>query len=165
MSAAVKSSPAGQKSGKSKSAGKKKKSKRLYYIGVPAALLTALVIFGLMPIKGTIKYGICKVFIEQRTTYPEHLRFLSLLERPNDARIEYTLINEFGETQFNTILCVYSTDPNAGLVLSDVILNRKKLDRAELAAFNKSIPAILAYPPEIKAPLKLSEDLMDLWSQ
>src|SRR5687768_12472027 len=105
MSAAVKAPPA---EGKRK---KKKKSRLRYYIGIPTALLALLVLYGLMPIKGTIKYGICKVFVEKRTIYPSELRVVSLLERGNDVRMEYTYINEFGSVQLNTVTCVFRPDP------------------------------------------------------
>jgi hypothetical protein len=162
MSAAAKLPSAGQKG---KKAGKEKKSRLRYYIGIPLGLLVMLYIYGNMPIKGTIKYGICKVFIEQRTLYPEELRFLSLLERPNDVRVEYTFVNEFGETQLNTVTCVYRADPNTTLALSDVIINRRKVDAEELDKFNQTIPAILAYPPNTNIPGFSSDDLMDLWRE
>ena len=132
MSAAAEVTPT---EGKGK---KKKKSRLRYYIGIPVALLALLVLYGLVPIKGTIKYGICKVFAEKRTIYPGELRVVSLLERDNDVRMEYTFINEFGAAQLNTITCVFRPDPVTTLALSNVVLNRRKLDQAELEKFNQT---------------------------
>lgn len=142
---------------------KKKASRRRYFIGIPLVLVLALVVFGLMPVQGTIKYGICKVFIEQRTTYPGELKFVSLAERPNDAKIEYTYINEFGDTQFNTITCTYGPDQGGIPVLTGIVINRRKVNQSEIHKFNQTIPAILAYPPSLNAPLGMGDDLMSLW--
>jgi len=143
---------------------KKKKFNRLYLL-IPVVLLIGLVIWGSAPMQGSIRYGVCRTFIEQRTGYPLYLDIISVLERPNDVRIEYTIMNEFGDTLFNTMTCVYRPDAVTGFALSDVILNRRKIDQAELIPFNATIPAIVANPPNMALPAPKSGELIDLWKQ
>ncbi|MBI2233578.1 MAG: hypothetical protein HYU57_00960 [Micavibrio aeruginosavorus] len=158
--AAAGSSPQGSDKGK-----KRKKSNLRYYIGIPAVLIAGVVAFGLMPITGTMKYGICRTFIEKRYTYPIYMDIISVLERETDVRIEYTVVNEFGDTMFHTITCVYRPDPVSTMALASVVLDRQKIEQAELDTFNRTIPAVLAYPPDLKVPMPMTEDLMNLWRQ
>lgn len=143
----------------------RKKSNLRYYIGIPAVLIAGVIAFGLMPLTGTMKYGICRTFIEKRYTYPIYMDIISVLEREADVRIEYTVVNEFGDTMFHTITCTYRPDPASTMALASVILDRQKIAQTELDAFNRTIPAVLAYPPDLRVPMPMTEDLMNLWRQ
>lgn len=150
--------------GKTSGSGPKKKLKfNRRYLLIPAGLIMALVFVGLMPLKGSIQYGTCRVFIEKRAIYPLYLDIISVLERPSDVRVEYTVVNEFGDTLFHTITCIFRPDPQTGFALNEVILDRRKIDQKELADFNATIPAILANPPNLILPPPMSASLMDLW--
>lgn len=142
---------------------KAKKSYRKFYIGGGILLVIGLIYVGMMPITGTIKFGICRVFIEQRAVYPLYIDISSVLEREWDVRIEYTVINEFGRTMFNTVTCFFRPDPQNTYALNDVVLNRRKIDPAILERFNPTIPAIIANPPDLTVPFAPKDDLRTLW--
>ena len=140
----------------------KKQPKKLY-MAMGAIAFALFMYWGFQPMKGTINYGICKVFIELSLTYPDEIRYMTLLERPYDVRVEYVLMNEFGEYESRTTQCVFRDDPARGLVLAEVITNRQKAPKEKVEMFNLTIPAILANPPSLVAPLPLGDDLMKLW--
>lgn len=144
---------------------KQKKSNLRYYIGIPVVLVAGVVALAFMPLSGTMKFGLCKVFVEKRYTYPIYLDIVSVLEREADVRVEYTVMNEFGDTMFHTITCVFRPDPVSTMALTSVVLDRQRIDQAELDAFNRTIPSILAYPPDLRVPMPVTEDLMSLWRQ
>lgn len=144
---------------------KQKKSNLRYYIGIPVVLIAGVVAFGLMPLTGTMKFGLCKTFVEKRYTYPLYLDIISVLEREADVKIEYTVMNEFGDTMFHTITCVFRPDPVSTMALTSIVLDRQRIDQAELDTFNRTIPSILAYPPDLQVPMPVTEDLRNLWRQ
>ncbi len=141
---------------------KKKKYTRLYIL-VFAVLFSLFLAWGFAPVQGSIQYGICKVFIEKQVSYPLYMDIISVLERPSDVRIDYTVVNEFGDTLFNSMTCVFRPDPVTGIALSGVLLNRQKLDQQEIATFNATIPVIIANPPDLALPSAMSGSLTGLW--
>lgn len=144
---------------------KKKKKFNRRYLLIPLGLVIGIFYWGFAPRQGSAQYGVCKVFIEKRAAYPLYLDIISVLERPADVRIEYTVVNEFGDTLFNTITCVFRPDPATGFALADVIMNRRKVDQNELIPFNATIPAIVSNPLNLALPAPVSGTLQGLWKE
>ena len=76
---------------------------------------------------GTWRYGLCKVFLEQYTAYPQSLVILDSGEGQNAAMIGYLATNPYGAQQSQEMECFYSSGP-AGITMSRVTINRKPLD-------------------------------------
>jgi hypothetical protein len=122
-----------------------------------------IVYWGTQPLTGSINFGICKIFVEQNVRYPHEIRYISLIEQPGQARIEYVVLNEFGSYESKTITCRFRPDERTGIALSDVVINRETIPREKIEMFNHGIPAILANPPSLVSPGVLGDDLMRLW--
>lgn len=140
-----------------------KKSYKKLFILIGVILFSIIMYLGMQPLRGTINFGICKVFIERSSTYPDEIRYTSLLERPTDVRIDYVVLNEFGEYESRSTTCVFRPDPVTGIALSDVITDRLRADPDKVARFNVGIPAIIAYPPDLATPGILKDNLAGLW--
>lgn len=145
-----------------KKAGKSKKRRRLY-IGGGVFSVLLLLWLAMQPPRASIKLGICRTFAELRTLYPEEMRTFSVLERPMDVRMEYTVMNEFGDDIFHTMTCVFKNDAAGNLVMDGVIVDRKKIDPAEIEPFNETIPGIIAAKPDLVIPFPGNGTLMALW--
>jgi hypothetical protein len=153
--------PASQAKGGKKSRSKKTKIRLYAGLGV-VAVLGLLIFVGLQPLTGTIKYGICRVFVEQRLTYPTEMKVVSVEERPQDVRMQYAIINEYGEYIVETVTCAFRPDPQNTWALTEVTLNRQKISGADLIPFNATIPFILANPPSLVLPPPMPVDLVKL---
>jgi len=140
---------------------KKRQPKGLYML-FGGVVLAYMLYLGLKPFEGSIKYGICKIFIEQSVFYPQEIDYLSVEETPTTARIEYTTVNPFGETTYNVMQCTFQTDPVTQYALTEVSLNRDIIDHEKVEAFNAGIPAIIANPPSLALPPPMSRELIDL---
>lgn len=140
----------------------KKKSRKLLYAAIAIAILSLIIYVGLIPPKGSIKFGICQVFIEKTLSYPLQFRVVSAYEKPNEVRMEYTTINEYGEYMLSQVACVFRPDPVTTWALTEVQVSRKKLPQEMVDAFNPTIPAILLNPPDLTLPYVPSEKLIDL---
>lgn len=142
---------------------KTKKSKVKLYSALGVAGFLGLIIFiGLQPLTGTIKYGICQVFVEKMQTYPSEMKVVSVEERPQDVRMQFAIINEYGEYIVNTVTCTFRPDPQNTWVLTEVVLNRQKLPPESLIPFNATIPFIIANPPSLVLPPAMPVDLVKL---
>ncbi len=122
-------------------------------------LLVALIYYGIQPIKGSVNFGICRTYVEQNATYPTEIKYISLLERGGEVRIEYLLVNEFGQYESKTINCQFRSDPQTGIALADVIINRQKEPPARIDRFNLGMPALLEYPMDLVSPGILPDDI------
>jgi hypothetical protein len=131
-------------------------------IGGGGALLVWGVYYLFAPIQSTMAYGICRVFLDRQVLYPETVRISSVESFESSVRIWYVQINSFGEYRLEPIQCYYRADPASGSVLDKVTINRREVDTATVEAFNKTIPAILAYPPDLSIPDPLPDSLEDL---
>lgn len=141
----------------------KKASNRKLIIGGVVVVLALVIYIGAQPLKGSIRYGICQVFIEQTLTYPPEMQMVSVLERGNEVRLEYSYMNEFGHYMIGAANCMFRQDPAAGYeVISDLTLNRQKVPAARLAIFNTTIPYIMAHPPSLVLPPRMPMNLRDL---
>ena len=139
-----------------------KKSNKPLFIGIGVLVMSLLIWVGMQRPQGTIKFGICKTFVEQTLTYPLELRISSAAERPTDVKMEYTTINEYGEYILSTIVCAFRPDPVTTWAISEVQLNRQKLPQADVEKFNQTIPFILTNPPDLTLPTPFPDDLQSL---
>ncbi len=131
-------------------------------IGGCAALLIWLLYYLFAPFQATMAYGICKVFMERQVSYPNTVRVSQVEEFESSVRIWYAQINSFGEYRLDQIQCYYKQDPVTGSALDKITINRREVDPAQVAAFNKTLPAILANPPDLIIPAPLPDSLEDL---
>lgn len=142
---------------------KAKRSKKWWWIGGVffAAFITAAL---LVPRMGTIRYGICKTYIELHDPYPESLEFMQASEEGNLVIIDYNRTDSFGQRTLNQLRCVFDPAPNS-VALMRVDWNGKAKspieDPAEVKKFNKGIPALLQTKPDLTMPRGLEEDVKD----
>jgi hypothetical protein len=125
-------------------------------------VLSVLIWFGMQPIVGTIRYGICKTFIELQIPYPPTLQINTVEEYEQAVRIYFSHIDAFGSSRLNMIECSFRPDPRTGLALERVRLNREDLPEEDLKSFNLTIPFIIQNPPDLRLPVFKGEDLMHL---
>lgn len=135
----------------------KKKKKRLYWIG-GGTFFFLIVLMALMPLQGSVQYGICKVYNELNEPYPDQLVYVSV-EDGNPVRIYYKKVDPFGVESVNTIECSFKPDaagaPTTQLTKVD-INGKARIYEAESPAaikrFNSGIPAILDNMPDLTLP-------------
>lgn len=153
------------------SIGQKQKHKRsLYFKGglyVLGALLFVWLLFYLFaPFKGSMAYGVCKVFLEQHVEYPMHLRLSQVEEFDNWVRIWHTKLDAYGEYRLEPIQCFFRLDETYGYVIDRVFLgdpSRPRVFEEEVVArFNKTLPVILQNPPDLTMPRPLPDALENL---
>lgn len=152
-----------------KSAGKpRKKAKKLSgaQMGLlgGAAFLILILWVGLQPLKGSILYGICKVYIEQTLTYPPEMKVTAVIERmaEHEVRMDYAYLNEYGEYMVGAAQCTFRPDPVTGYALTNVLINRQKQPEEAFRIFNTTIPYIIANPPSLILPPGPAVELKDL---
>lgn len=141
---------------------KRKKSRKKMYMLIGFGLFSFIIWFGLQRPQGTVKFAICRTFIEQTLTYPMDLRPSTVQENNTMVRMEYTTVNEYGEYILSTIICVFHPDDRVGWVLDDVRLNRAKYPPDKVKAFNAAIPYIIANPGDLTLPPPLTGNLREL---
>ena len=129
--------------------------------GGGALILIALIYVLFMQGKGSLQYGLCKVFIETRVEYPVELRFTSVQTYPNKVRVWYVPHDSFGQKAIEKMDCYFGYDQNRQIYMKKAEINRGEIDPRDIARFNASIPAILAYPPDLKYPKGLPSGLRD----
>jgi hypothetical protein len=154
-SAGKKEEKAEQKSGK--------KRKKIYILAGGGAFLALLTWWGLQPYAGTIQYGVCKTYVETTLYYPYTLRINSVETFDQSSRIFYTFTDAFGQNRTDLIECVYTANPDGTLTtnLEKIEINRRPVPPEKLEAFRQTVPAILAYPPDLTIK-KLDDALEDL---
>lgn len=134
-----------------------KKRKKLYIVGGGVAFLL-LIIIAMMPMQGSERYGICKVFLELNELYPREIKYLSV-EDWDPVKIHYRKVDPFGVESVNLIEC-YSKRDSAGNLLYDLakvdINGKARVYEAEkpevIEKFNKGISAILLNMPDLTLP-------------
>ncbi|MDB5490754.1 MAG: hypothetical protein JWO78_603 [Micavibrio sp.] len=140
----------------------KKKSRWLLYTGIAVGIIGLIVWTVMQPRYGSIQFGICKVFIEKTLSYPLDYRVVSVYEKPNEVRMEYTSTNEYGEYILRQVSCRFRPDPVTVWALTEVLQNRVKLPEEMVTPFNATIPGIIANPPDLALPYEPGDNLMNL---
>lgn len=134
-----------------------------------ALIVIALLGYGIywlfMPYKGGMAYGLCKVFLELNIRYPQTIRYSTVEEFDSSVRIWYTQVDSFGEYRLEPIQCFFKPDDQYGSVFEKVTINRRLVDQEIVDDFNKTLPILFAYPPDLTAPTPLPDSLKDLQIQ
>lgn len=156
-----------------KTAGPAKKAKKFSWkkgvaigVGILVLLIVGLFFF---PYYGTIRYGICRTYIELQEPYPQSIQYINAVEDvnyTNSVTISYKKVDPFGLEAMNEMQCFFENAPDGGLLLRRVDINGKKRkypqeDPELVKKFNQSIPAIRAYPPSLIMPYILSDDIKE----
>ncbi|GJL86280.1 MAG: hypothetical protein DHS20C02_20550 [Micavibrio sp.] len=148
----------------------KKKIRKWAIIVGTAIFLSVGVGYLMIPFKGGISYGVCKVFLETYVRYPHSLRVSTVEDFGDNIRIWFTQTDSFGEYRLEPIQCYYRPPTeedklkygNVGFILERVTLRRRELDQATVDAFNVSIPGIVAAPPDLTLPTPIPDSLRDI---
>ncbi len=141
---------------------RKKPIKRYIFSGIG---IFFLLLIGLMfvPPYGTIRYGLCKTFVELNDPYPQFLEWVTAQESGMAVIIDYNRTDAFGQRSLNQIRCFFKEDPKKGLLLERVNINgdnqlpqeaREYIDR-----FNIGIPALLKNKPSLIMPRGQTTDV------
>lgn len=146
---------------KKKQLAKKKKIKRGATFG-GIAVLAYIIYLLFVPYKGSMAFGICKVFLEMNVQYPEHLRYSTVEEFDMWVRIWYTQTDAYGQYRLEPIQCFFKPDERYGFILDKVTVRRREVDRKKVTEFNKTIPLIVANPPDLTLPTPLPDTLKNL---
>jgi hypothetical protein len=140
-------------------------SKRKQYLkiaGGTIALVIVLFIWALfLPRNGTIHYGICQVFAERYITFPSTMRVRDVEYFGLTVRVFATHIDAAGQYRYDQFLCEFNTE---SLEIQEAQINRKVVNPAIVAEFNKGLDAILLNPPDLTLPPPLSDlSIKELW--
>lgn len=141
---------------------RKKKKNRKVIAGVVLGFFALIIFYGMQPLQGSIRYGICRTFIELQLPYPHTLQVNALEESHMTVRVYYSHIDSFGSSKLNMMECEFRNDPKRGLVLDAARANRNDMGKPTIAAFNATIPFILQNPPSLVIPRLRSDSLADL---
>ncbi|MAE51914.1 MAG: hypothetical protein CMH27_08885 [Micavibrio sp.] len=157
-SAPRKLSPLAQK----KRALRKKRQKQLLYLA--GFLLFCYGFWWLIkPYESSMKYGICKTFIELNVPYPYTIHFSEVIDfADGSVRVWFSHYDSFGDYRLLPVQCYYAPHEKYGLGLSRIVVGRREIDPDIVQHFNHSLPAIFAYPPDLTYPTPLPNDPNDL---
>ncbi|MCE7886469.1 MAG: hypothetical protein DYH13_03075 [Alphaproteobacteria bacterium PRO2] len=140
-----------------------RKAKFYFAIGLGVIALLSYSVHWLMkPYQGGLAFGICKVFLEGVTRYPDHLRLSTVEEFETSVRIWYTQVDSFGEYRMEPIQCYYKNDPERGTLVEKITINRREVDPRLVDNFNRALPSISAFPINMDIPAPLPDSLQDL---
>ncbi|MFK7838980.1 MAG: hypothetical protein AB8B83_01505 [Bdellovibrionales bacterium] len=138
---------------------KKRQRKRLI-IASPFVIVIGYFIYWFnTPYYAGLDYGFCRVFLELNVQYPDRLRLSEIEEKRDFVRIWYMQTDSFGQERLENIECYHGQDPELGYFIEKVRVDRREIDPAKVARFNKSLTTIVAYPPDLAHPVKLRDAL------
>ena len=133
-------------------------TKKKLYWGGGLAFFALIVMMAMAPQQGSMRYGVCKVFIELNDLYPEQITYLSV-EDGDPVKIYYKKVDPFGVDSVNLAECFFKRNSRGEFLdeLSKVDINGKfrtyEAEKPEnIKRFNTGIPAILANPPSLDLP-------------
>ena len=141
---------------------KKPKSKKKWFWGLGAAIVVFLAAAILTPKIGTVRYGICKTFVELHDPYPQSLEFVQSEEIGSVVILDYNRVDSFGQRSLNQIRCFFTDDPIP--MLKKVNVNGKGVvvpqeDPEVVKEFNVGIPALMKDKPSLIMPKGLPDDI------
>ncbi len=142
----------------------KKTKKSRKWIWISLSIVVVLILIGIFtPPYGTIRYGICREFVELHDPYPASIEFVQATEEDTLVTLDYNRIDTFGQRTLNQIKCYFGKDTNTyPLIKVDVNGKATKVPQEDpevVKQFNQSIPAIISNPPSLVMPKGLSEDI------
>jgi len=143
---------------------KKKKSRVWWWVGGTFGFLI-LIMFLLYKPQATIHYGVCKTYIELNEPYPDQIRYLSMEDFGDSARVYYRRTDPFGVVSVNSFECVFKVENDTVTpYLKSVDVNGKyRTYMAEsperIEKFNESVPAVIAAGPDLSWPYFPLDDI------
>lgn len=114
------------------------------------------------PFKGGMDFGLCKVFVQLNVRYPQTIHFSKVENFGNSIRIWYAHMDSFGEYRLEPIQCTFTQGENGQLMVDKITISRREIPQERIDAFNRSVPAIYANPPDLTYPSPLPDSLRDL---
>ncbi len=155
---------------KQRRAYKRRQTRKWTIIGGVATLLSGLIWALFIPYKGSMTYGVCKVFLENYVLYPQSIRISTVDDYGASVRVWFTYLDSFGEYKLEPLQCFYkmTTDEdkkkygNVGFVLEKATINRREISQNIIDRFNYSILGIVASPPDLSLPMPIPDSLEDL---
>jgi hypothetical protein len=114
--------------------------------------------WGFQSPKGTIQFGVCRTFLELNVRYPQTIYFSSVEVFDKSLRMYYTYIDPYGSHRSEMMECDYR--PFNMLNLEDVKRDRVSVDHRTVVAFNRTVPAIVHYRPNLVLPFDPGDDLV-----
>ena len=143
---------------------KQKRRKKWLMIGGSAVVLFFLAVF-LTPPFGSIRYGICKTYVELNDPYPQSLQFVQAEEIGTAVILDYNRIDSFGQRTLNQIRCIFNEDPRIVLLTRIDVNGRNEKSPLEsedlIKKFNTGIPALIARNPSLVLPDGLPRNIKD----
>lgn len=133
--------------------------RRFVLFGLPSITLIVVVGYkileqGMIYYQGDMTFGVCRVYAEQRTTFPQTVEFNSVEEFGGVVKIFYSHIDAYGVRRLEEVMCQYKQkDPRR---LKVILFNGEEIPEDELAAFKATIPGIMKYPPELSFAKKVN---------
>lgn len=143
---------------------KPKKSKKWWWIGFGAVVLFFTAVF-LAPKIGTIRYGICKTYIELHDPYPGFIGYVQAEEYGDQVIIDYNRTDAFGQRTLNQMRCNFRPEGLTAYIAS-VDLNGKAnvypLESKEaIDKFNEGVTSLLENQPSLIMPKGFPDDIKD----
>lgn len=132
--------------------------------GGTVLVLLMLALISPSPQEGTMRYGLCKVFLELQLYHPETLNIASVSESPKGARIRYSHVTAGGDLKLGMIDCTYEMDSVRGIRLTQASIDRQPLPKETVNKFNTGISSIMAEEnrPDLTYPPPLTGELTKL---
>jgi hypothetical protein len=152
--------PYGKKKKKKKKLTPKQVRNRRIAWGVGGFFFAVIMWLGFQPIKGTIQFGVCRTFLELNTRYPQTIIYTSVEVFDQSLRMYYTYIDTFGSHRSEMMECDYR--PFNMLNLEDVKRNRVSVDRRLVVTYNRTVPSVVHYRPNLVLPAYPGESLVGL---
>ncbi len=141
----------------------KKKPFKRYVIGIGAVLFAFIITLMLMPPYGTIRFGLCKSFVELNDPYPQFLEWVTAQESGMAVIIDYNRTDAFGQRTLNQIRCFFKEDPKKGLLLDRVNINGDNEFPQEgkdyVDRFNMGVLSLLQNQPSVIRPRGQTTDV------
>jgi len=136
---------------------KKKRKQQIKQLSILGGIVFFIYVVYLLflPRTGTMDYGICRVFLEMQTRFPDNLNLSVVQETGNRTRIWYRSVDAYGEYRLSRIQCNYKYYEGRGRLLSSVMIDRQEIDDDIVQAFNQTIPILWAIPPDLTYPAAL----------
>lgn len=133
-------------------------------IGLTFMVLIPLIIwYGFQPvfIVGSPLFGLCRTYIELIVPFPDRIQYVDLVDNfDGKVNVDYIYTDGFGEHLYTQATCTFKPDEESGNpVMTSFRYRRGGGDRvyrfnaekqAAIDAFNKTIPMILADPPDLR---------------
>lgn len=113
--------------------------------------------------EGSFRFGICRVFVELYVQYPDTIKLGVAKETSRSVELWFEHIDSFGENHLQLMECYFKKDESGKVwQISRAEIDRREIDPDVIADFNRSIPMIYAFPPELEYRYELPRGLAGL---